>query len=98
MLRNLFLGFIRIHILYHASKEPIYGLEIIEELGRHGYKTSPGTIYPILHDLTEKGYLDCSPVNVEGKIRKYYSISESGRGVLQECRVKIRELAGEIYE
>jgi Transcriptional regulator PadR-like family len=30
---------------------------MIEELGRHGYKVSAGTLYPILHGLEEKGYL-----------------------------------------
>jgi DNA-binding PadR family transcriptional regulator len=48
---------IRLHILCHASKGPIFGLWIIEELGRHGYKLSPGTLYPILHALERKGYL-----------------------------------------
>ena len=41
--REFFLGFIKIHILYHASKEPIFGVEIAEELARHGYSISPGT-------------------------------------------------------
>ena len=51
MIRNIFLGFIRIHILYHASKEEIFGVEIMRELKRHGYSISPGTLYPILHSL-----------------------------------------------
>ena len=45
--RNFFLGFIKIHILYHASKEPIYGQEFSDELHRHGYEISFGTLYPI---------------------------------------------------
>ena len=55
--KELYSGMIRLHILYHASKGPIFGLWIIEELGRHGYKLSPGTLYPILHALEYKGYL-----------------------------------------
>ncbi len=55
--KELYSGMIRLHILYHASKRPIFGLWIIEELGRHGYKLSPGTLYPILHALERKGYL-----------------------------------------
>jgi len=42
--REFFLGFIKIHILYHASKEPIFGVGIVEELSRHGYYLSPGTL------------------------------------------------------
>jgi hypothetical protein len=30
---------------------------MIEELGRHGYRISPGTLYPLLHNLEKKGYL-----------------------------------------
>lgn len=42
MFRDFFLGFIKVHILHHAAEEPIYGLGMIEELGRHGYEISPG--------------------------------------------------------
>lgn len=55
--RYLSAGLIRLHVLHHAVKEPIYGLAMIEELERHGYKISPGTLYPVLHGLEEKGYL-----------------------------------------
>jgi PadR family transcriptional regulator, regulatory protein PadR len=44
LIKEFYLGFIRIHVLHHASKEPIYGLWLIEELGHHGYKLSPGTL------------------------------------------------------
>jgi PadR family transcriptional regulator, regulatory protein PadR len=40
MLWDIHLAFIKIHILYHASKEEIFGIGLIEELGRHGYKLS----------------------------------------------------------
>ncbi len=57
MLRDFFLGFVRIHILHHAALEPIYGVAIMEELRRHGYDLSPGTLYPLLHNLEAAGYL-----------------------------------------
>jgi hypothetical protein len=38
VLRHLFLGFIRLHVLYHADKEPICGVELMEELCNHGYE------------------------------------------------------------
>ena len=55
--RLLYGGLIRLHVLHHAVKEPVYGLAMIEELARHGYKLSAGTLYPILHGLEERGYL-----------------------------------------
>jgi len=96
MIRNFFIGFIRIHILYHASKRPIYGLWMIEELGRHGYTLSPGTLYPILKKLENEGWLKSIKKKEAGKIRKYYRITSKGRGVLQDARVKIRELVDEV--
>jgi PadR family transcriptional regulator, regulatory protein PadR len=96
MLRDFFLGFVKIHILHHAAKEPIYGLAIIEELRRHGYELSPGTLYPILHGMERAGYLDQHRQTVEGKVRKYYTITDQGREALLEARQKIRELVDEV--
>ena len=98
MLKDFLLGFIKIHILYHASKEPIYGVEIREELGRHGYQLSPGTLYPTLHLLESDGYLERQCRVVAGKVRNYYTITEKGRGALNEARGKIRELVTEVIE
>lgn len=99
MLRDFFLGTIKIHMLYHASKEPIYGSYMIEELKNHGYDISPGTIYPTLHQLEEKGYLNKEEKVVSGRIRKYYTTTESGNNLLEEAKKQIRELAEEVlYE
>lgn len=98
VLRKLFLGFIHIHILHHAKKEPFYGVWMIEELKEHGYEISAGTLYPILHNLEKSGVLEVEEKNVEGKIRKYYSITELGEEVLKEARAKARELFDEIKE
>lgn len=97
-LRDFFLGFIKIHILYHAAKEPIYGQEFSEELRRHGYKISFGTLYPIFHKLEENGLLKKITKNVNGKIRKYYTITKRGNKVLQETRMKAKELVDELFE
>jgi PadR family transcriptional regulator, regulatory protein PadR len=93
--REFFLGFVRIHVLHHAAQEPIYGLGMIEELARHGYELSPGTMYPLLHSMEQKGYLRCTERHVNGRPRKYYRITPSGRRVLAEARGKIRELVNE---
>jgi PadR family transcriptional regulator, regulatory protein PadR len=98
MLRDFFLGFIRIHILHHASEEPVYGLWLIEELGRHGYKLSAGTLYPILHRLEEEDLLKSYAENVGGKIRKYYRTTSKGERMLIKSREKIRELMDEVME
>lgn len=96
LLRHFFGGFVRLHILYHAAKAPICGVEMIEELGRHGYKLSPGTLYPILHDLEEAEYLSCKEEVVEKHRRKNYRITRKGRKLLAEAQVKLRELFSEV--
>lgn len=96
IMRKLFLGFIHIHILHHAKKEPFYGSWMIEELKEHGYDISAGTLYPILHNLEKNGIIKMEEKNVYGKIRKYYSITELGDEVLEEARAKAYELFKEI--
>lgn len=96
MFRDFFLGFVRIHILHHAAEAPVYGAWMIEELERHGYEISPGTLYPILHTMEEKGYLARENRVVEGRVRKYYTATEAGQGALEEVRGKMRELIGEV--
>ena len=96
--REFFLGFIRIHILYHAAQEAIFGVEIAGELARHGYSISPGTLYPLLHRLEKEGYLESSSKVVNGKVRKYYQATAEGKLVLEQSRRKIRELVNEVIE
>jgi DNA-binding PadR family transcriptional regulator len=98
MIRSFFLGFIKIHILYHSVERSIYGLWVIDELKRHGYTISPGTLYPILHSLESEGLLVSKQEVVEGKIRKYYRTTAKGKKALQQAKAKVRELLDEIAE
>lgn len=94
--RDVFLSFVRVHLLHHAAEGPIYGVEMIEELARHGYSLSPGTLYPILHALEAGGYLASERQVVNGKVRKYYRITDAGQEALRNLRPKIRELVEEV--
>lgn len=94
--RDLFLGFVKLHILYHAGREAVYGLWLIEELGEHGYRLSPGTLYPILHGLKQANLLTSETRVVEGKARKYYRLTQTGRAALAEGKKKAQELLEEI--
>ena len=98
MLREFFLGFVKIHILYHAAEGPVYGAELTQELTRHGYDLSPGTLYPTLHRLHDKGYLVQEKRVIDGRVRKYYTITDKGRAALTEARRKIVELVGEVLQ
>lgn len=98
VLRKLFLGFIHIHILHHAKEHPIYGVWMVNELKEHGYNISSGTLYPILHSMETDGLLIRNDCIVEGKVRKYYSITEKGNEILVEARNKAYELFKEITD
>ncbi len=97
LLSRLFLaGFVRLHILYHAAEAPICGVDIVAELGRHGYRLSPGTLYPVLHELEKAGYLRCRNKVVSGKLRKYYEATAKGKKALAAAKDKLGELAREV--
>jgi PadR family transcriptional regulator, regulatory protein PadR len=96
--RDLYSGLIRLHILHHAVREPIFGAGIIEELNRHGYKLSPGTVYPLLHGLERKGYLDSFEERAGRQIRKFYRATPRGKEALEKAKEKVRELFGELFE
>ncbi len=96
--RDLYSGLIRLHILHHAAKQPIFGFWMVEELAEHGYKMSTGTLYPILHGLERKGYLR-SQVEREGKTsRRVYEATPLGKRALRRALGKVRELYGELIE
>jgi len=98
MMRDFFVGFVKVHILYHASKEPIYGVEIMEELKRHGYAISPGTLYPTLQSLESDGYLARERKIVKGRMKIYYRATPKGNKALEQAKKKINELVDEVLE
>jgi DNA-binding PadR family transcriptional regulator len=94
--KMFFGGFVRMHVLYHAEKEPVFGVEMMEELCRHGYDVGAGTLYPMLHQLEEAGYLTSHTEVVVGKQRKYYRATPEGATALEEAKAKLRELVSEV--
>jgi len=96
--QELLSGLIRIHILYHACKEPIFGLGMIEELQRHGYKMSAGTLYPMLHGLESRGLLRSRKIRLGRRGRRVYRATAAGRKALVKAREKVKLLLGELLE
>jgi DNA-binding PadR family transcriptional regulator len=94
--KMFFGGFVRMHVLYHAVKEPVFGVEMMEELSRHGYDVGAGTLYPMLHQLEEAGYLAVHTEVVAGKQRKYYRATPLGEAALEDAKAKLRELVAEV--
>jgi PadR family transcriptional regulator, regulatory protein PadR len=95
---DLFFGLIRIHVLVHASHEPVFGLAMMQELAHHGYRIGPGTLYPLLHGLESGGLLESESKNVGGRRRRVYRITAIGMAALATAREKVDELHEELHE
>ena len=96
MIRRVLLGFMGIHVLHHASREGVTGKFMMDELRKHGYNVSPGTIYPLLHRMEEMGLLKSRMEVRNGKRVRVYTTTPKGEKLLEEARNKIRELCKEI--
>jgi len=96
--QDLLLGLVPLHVLHHAGEGPVYGMWIIEELGRHGYKLSAGTLYPLLHRLERSGLLVSQSERSGRRTRRLYKLTPTGRRSLKSAKQKVRELFAELFE
>jgi DNA-binding PadR family transcriptional regulator len=71
---------------------------MIEELARHGYRISPGSLYPLLHGLERKGYLRSTEKRDGRSLRKEYRATPLGRRALAAVQDKVRELFRELVD
>lgn len=95
--REILLSFWKVHILHHAEQEPVVGQWVIRELRQHGYEVSPGTLYPLLARMQDRGWLRCK-VDPDGglRARKEYSLTKKGQQVLALLRHQVEELHREV--
>lgn len=98
--RKILLGFIRVHILHHAANDPmgIYGVAMIKELKSHGYSISPGTLYPILHEMKKDNVIKAKKQIIDGKQRIIYTITKKGEQTLNHLKKFIQELSYEVIQ
>lgn len=94
--RKILLGFMRVHILHHADEEGIYGAWMMHELEHHGYTVSPGTLYPILHEMERDGVLQATKKTIDGRQVKLYRTTAQGRQTLKRLRNFVAELSREV--
>jgi PadR family transcriptional regulator, regulatory protein PadR len=73
-------------ILTLLDRQPMYGYEISQHLERNGgyFEMKEGLLYPALHRMQEKGWLNTEWRVVEGRRRKYYALTRSGKDILDE--------------
>lgn len=94
--REVLLSFWKVHILHHASEEPLHGQWMLTELREHGYEISPGTLYPLLQRMERLGWLKSKESPRRGRARKDYLLTAKGRKVLALLRKQITELYDEV--
>ena len=95
VVRGFLLAFWKIHILYHAEEGGVYGHWMVEELHRHGYRISPGTLYPMLSRMAKRGWLrSTKPTRAKGQ--RVYRLTPRGRDVLKRIRRSLAELHREV--
>jgi DNA-binding PadR family transcriptional regulator len=95
-LREFLRGAVRLHILHHSSRGEIHGAWLSEELVEHGYRISPGTLYPTLHRMEAEGLLTSRQTVIDGKRLRAYKTTPAGRRALRESKKALKELADEL--
>ena len=95
VVREFLLAFWKIHILHHAEEQGVYGQWMLEELHHHGYRLSPGTLYPLLARMARRGWLRAEEPK-KARDARVYRITPAGAKVLQRLRVSLGELKSEV--
>ena len=98
LVRDFLRGAVRLHVLHHAAERDLHGAWMAEELARHGYRISPGTLYPTLHRMEAEGLLRSRHEVTEGRRRRLYRTTAKGAQQLNVMRRALRELADEVLE
>ena len=91
VVREFLLAFWKIHILYHAEEGGVYGQWMLEELHHHGYRLSPGTLYPMLARMEKRGWLRATEPE-RTKSARVYRLTPRGREVLKRILDSLDEL------
>jgi len=97
--REIHVAFWKIHILHHAGERPIYGQWLLEELRRHGFRVSPGTLYPVLLRMEHQGWLRAvrpASANTSPKARRECVLTSKGARALARLRRQVDELHREV--
>ncbi len=95
-MRELLRGAVRLHVLHHAAHGEVHGAWMADELAHHGYRISPGSLYPTLHKMEAEGLLASRHVVVDGRARRCYRATSKGRKALRHAKLQLRELAAEV--
>lgn len=99
--KSLMAGSLGMLILKLLSEKDMYGYEMIEVLrarSQNVFELKAGTLYPLLHNLEDKGFVTVYEEEYAGKVRKYYSITKLGRGQLEKKQEEWNQYASAVAQ
>ncbi len=65
------------------SQKETYGYDLTQKI-QTTISVSESTLYPVLRRLLKDGLLDCYDQPFDGRNRRYYRITDNGKGVINE--------------
>lgn len=95
-MREFIRGAVRLHVLHHAAQGGVHGAWLADELTHHGYRISPGTLYPTLHRMEAEGLLRSTHQLADGRTRRVYRITPTGKRALRDAKKLLAELSDEV--
>lgn len=91
---SLFSGSMTMLVLKLLEEKDMYGYEMIDTLAQRSnnvFEMRAGTLYPLLRNLVNQKCLTSYEQEVNGKLRKYYSLTTIGKQLLKEKEKVWRE-------
>ena len=83
--RDMTKGLVRLRVLHAATAGAVSGVELSDELAQAGHDVSPGTLYPLLHQMEKAGWLKSKGKTIKGKRRRYYRLTHKGQAQLDQA-------------
>ena len=84
-------GLLDVCVLAAIKDEESYGYKIIKDMAPY-IKLSESTLYTILKRLESAKMLTVRSAEHEGRLRKYYNITEAGRGRIEDFKEEWKEI------
>ena len=89
-------GLLEICVLAAIKSQPSYGYQIIKDITPY-VTISESTLYPILRRLEAGELLSVQSAEHNGRLRKYYRITNAGLGRIEDFKDEWREVMS-IYQ
>ena len=89
-------GLLDVCVLAAIKNKDSYGYQIIKDMKPY-MQISESTLYPILRRLEEGGFLTVYSVEHNGRLRKYYRITQNGLKRLNEFTDEWKEIM-QVYQ